>query len=465
MAMLATPWCLLTASAGGPAFTTLESRAGCRIERPDLNGACPEDARWASAFAPAPSVQRAMASSNRPWGVASSNTAAMACSSSSDWQCLCKTTDHAHRTSTLRRNAEVPIDIKNVSELAAQSVRKAAEATTGSIAAGLEYMCPHGRVYNALAEHVAAAKGHDTGIRQQGGLGGRACHKHLPIFRAFPPTLTPADLPAASGSSRGFVREWLGNIRPWEWDCAANTYWSPYAAFSPMRAVDCVRGAPVGGSSLPVVDEEYFEMADVLLSVAAAPQTDKYIIVEVGARYAPWALRALTAARLLGRRAGQYHAVLLEPMPQHIKWIREHFQLNGFGAADYTIHHAKFGQHRASGRHNHTAPWRSLSELLEGLDHVDMLDMDAQDGERFLVQSEADAAALRRVRRVHIETHSEETGRVVMRMLEQHGFKVLRNATESLEEVYQSAVGPVLYRAGSVYAANRDAVNTLGGEC
>ena len=220
------------------------------------------------------------------------------------------------------------------------------------------------------------------------------------------------------------------------------------------------------------------------------------VVVEVGARYAPWAVRAMAAARLLGRQ--RYHAVLMEPVPLHIRWLKEHFQLNGFGAchtpssgrarvrvcsrdlrharsnasahctapSDYTVRHAKFGRpHESQATKNHSTPWMGLAQLLEGLEHVDYLDMDAQDGERFLVQSTADSDALRRVRRVHIETHSDETGAVVLQVLRAHGFRVLRNATDSVYEIYRTAVGPVLYRGGSIYAVNRRASSTLNGGC
>ena len=62
------------------------------------------------------------------------------------------------------------------------------------------------------------------------------------------------------------------------------------------------------------------------------------------------------------------------------------------------------------------APWYvcvstrilSLAQVLSGLDHVDLLDMDAQGGEASLVRSAADAVALRKVRRIHVETHSDD---------------------------------------------------------
>lgn len=159
------------------------------------------------------------------------------------------------------------------------------------------------------------------------------------------------------------------------------------------------------------------------------------------------------------------HCLPPSTSPQHIRWLKEHFSLNGFPSSTYDIKRAKFGQRRSSGKQNSTAPWFSLSELLEGLEHVDYLDLDAQDGERYLVQNTDDSAALRKVRRIHVETHSDASSAVVIATLESHGFRILRNATASLFEVYHTPVGPVLYRGGAVYAANRYAPNTLDGAC
>lgn len=469
--------CLLHVAGRTPdhGFTTQESIAGCPRTHPELNGACPEDPRWEAALARAPAPV-----ARTPTTPAASNAHAERCASD-DWRCLCRATPHHHASEDWKlfphdeSTGRVLEDLaKNTSEHAARRVRTAAASAGGSVAAGLDAICPHGRVYNALADYVSSTsiKRHerdDGSPRREHALSRahelQACRPHLPIFRAFPPVAPKPGAEDARDSSPTLAREWLGTVRKWHWDCEANTYWCPYAAFSPMRAVDCVRGAPPGASvSPPVVDEEYFELSDVLLSVAAAPKEDKYIIVEVGARYAPWAVRALAAARLLGRKAGDFFAVLLEPMPPHIRWIHQHMRMNGFAESDYRVHHAKFGMKQREGRGGKTAPWYGLAELLDGLPHIDMLDMDAQNGELHLVQSAADSAALRKVRRAHIEAHTDETARIVVKTLEEHGFRVLRN-TSRLYQVYKTAVGPVHYRGGSVYAVNTNAPNTLGGEC
>ena len=299
-------------------------------------------------------------------------------------------------------------------------------------------LCQQGRVFNPYAAR-----------------GSTECSHHLPIFELFPP-VGAASGPArpANSSPHEYVREWLGNIRPWYWDCVPNTYPTPYAANVPSRAVDCLRGDPSQGVDLPLVDEEYFELADAMLAVASADVGGRFVVVEVGARNAPWAVRAMTAARALGR-SRSWFAVLVEPMASHVQWIRHHFAMNGFGPEMYRVISRPFGRRGVS-----------LSETLRGLEHVDFLDIDAQQGEADLVQSAADAEVLRRVRRVHIEGHRDAISEAVIATLKLQGFNTLRNASARVYDVYNSSVvGRVQFRGASIYAANRNASNTMRGEC
>ena len=289
-----------------------------------------------------------------------------------------------------------------------------------------------------------------------------SCSAHLPIYKLFPPKLDNAAAPP------GMVREWLGNLRPWSWDCEANTYQEPYAInTAPSRAIDCVRGAPTRGVELPIVDEEYVETSDVLMAVASSPKKERFVIVEIGSRYAPFALRGLAASRQLHGASKEAFAVLVEPNGEHVSWIRQHFRVNGFSPSNYRIHRYKFGSCYGKGKLGKTAECMTLAQVLDGLEHVDLLDMDAQGSEVELVSNQADAAALSKVRRIHVETHSQEASDVVLRTLREHGFTVLRNTTARFYDFYHSAPtpGPLIHRDGSVYAVNPTAESTLHGTC
>ena len=329
----------------------------------------------------APFVQVPHQTQNRPQFPSTATSCRLSALDSSDnvmmqrydyhWQCACNAVEQTMR--------HVPTYSKAQRAMEEESIFAAVSRVAERVRATGFPLCQQGRVFNPYAAP-----------------GSTECSHHLPIFELFPP-VGAASGPArpANSSAHEYVREWLGNIRPWHWDCVPNTYPTPYAANVPSRAVDCLRGDPSQGVDLPLVDEEYFELADAMLAVASADVGGRFVVVEVGARNAPWAVRAMTAARALGR-SRSWFAVLVEPMASHAKWIRDHFAMNGFGPETYRVISRPFGHGGVS-----------LSETLRGLEHVDFLDIDAQRGEAQLVQSAADAEALRRVIRVHIEGHGD----------------------------------------------------------
>ena len=257
-----------------------------------------------------------------------------------------------------------------------------------------------------------------------------------------------------------FVREWLGNVRPWSWDCVPNTYKLPYVLFSPMRLRDCFVGAPAIGVDPPDADEEYWELADALMAVASAPVGGTFTVVELGARYAPWALRTMVAARQLGR-SRNLHAVLLDPLKRHHEWIHEHFAMNGFNETQhYTLHKGYFGKARPK-----DARIFSLSEVLQNISSVDLLDVDVQGNEMYLVSKPEDEQALTtKVRRIHVEGHSMKASIWVIEMLTRLGFVIVRSAGVR-SGLYSSPVGPMNFRGSYIYGANPRFENTLNGTC
>jgi FkbM family methyltransferase len=201
----------------------------------------------------------------------------------------------------------------------------------------------------------------------------------------------------------------------------------------------------------PTVDEEYFEWIDILESVSLA--RDRYTMLELGAGYGRWAVRAATALRRRGIE--RCHLVAVEPEPLHFKWLRQHLCDNGLDPAKHTLVHGAVtdqpgktlfyvgmpngGQDRAdqwygqaiarSYEQLQTKTWKryrgfrvlkfksgwksievqavTLESLLRDLDRVDLIDMDVQGEELKIVQSAIDEVD-RKVRRLHIATHTPE---------------------------------------------------------
>ncbi len=214
---------------------------------------------------------------------------------------------------------------------------------------------------------------------------------------------------------------------------------------------DRARIAEVVTPSYPLFDEEYFEWVDILESAAAAK--DSYVMIELGAGYGRWSVRAaLAAAR---RSSCTFQCVAVEAEPVHFRWMLDHFRDNGINPDDHDVIWAAvgaqpgfvpfwigdpdgwYGQAIASkgreplpsarkrrrlkarsvlGRPPITPPtdksvlWVpcvTLAELLAPYPKVDLIDLDVQ-GSEFDVLAPAIESLNERVRRIHIGTHAAE---------------------------------------------------------
>jgi len=199
-------------------------------------------------------------------------------------------------------------------------------------------------------------------------------------------------------------------------------------------------------TSYPPVDEEYPEWIDVLESVAQA--RDRFVMVELGAGFGRWLMRAARALRQIGGPAFQLVAV--EAEPRHFGWIAQHFRDNNIDPTAHTLIQAAVSDHpgeamlyverdkdsspaewygqslvrdrdvvrSADGDYDgqkatrHRSGWRSvrvplvtLAQILAPLETVDLIDVDVQ-GEELNVITPAISDLTRKVRRFHIGTHS-----------------------------------------------------------
>ena len=214
----------------------------------------------------------------------------------------------------------------------------------------------------------------------------------------------------------------------------------------------------------PVFDEEYFEWVDVIDSVREA--RDRFVMIELGAGYGRWSVRAAAALRLLNPLP--FRLVAVEAEPQHFRWLREHFRDNGIDptkhdlieaavnasgepvkfyvgnpsgwygqaiAADSAPHRLRRLLRRARtalgwrGRpvpdqHGETlvVPGIALDALLRRLPRVDLVDLDVQ-GAELDVLTAAAPRLTRQVRRVHIGTHGPGIERGLRELFRAHGWR------------------------------------------
>ena len=224
-------------------------------------------------------------------------------------------------------------------------------------------------------------------------------------------------------------------------------------------------------SKIPDLDEEYFEWIDVLESVYFATQT--YRVAEFGAGFGRWAARAFVAARRKGMR--DIKAVLVDAEPQHAVWAAEHMLLNGASRSEFALYEAAlsgkrekimfavdappghvpegvrwYGQTALSGnlvdatnsptREYFGKPvfglpgqWGAIkvdcllpSDVLEGSEIYDLVDMDIQGAEADVVECELQYLN-RHVRRLHIGTHSHIVEERIRKTLSDSDWLCLRD--------------------------------------
>jgi FkbM family methyltransferase len=179
-------------------------------------------------------------------------------------------------------------------------------------------------------------------------------------------------------------------------------------------------------SPVPPVDEEYFEFIDVLQTVAAA--SSQFTMIELGAGYGRWLVRAACAMRR-GKRL-PVRLVGVEAEPEHFRWLGLHLADNGLRPQDHQLieaavaaedgevcfHTGKpaewYGQSVVPAQNGHNpdvkrVPAISLRTLLAGLEQVDLLDIDVQ-GAEFEVLNAAAGELDTQVKRLHVGTHNHE---------------------------------------------------------
>jgi len=244
---------------------------------------------------------------------------------------------------------------------------------------------------------------------------------HHPVFNEYP---------CFRGEAEDGIRlDFLGGRTRTEW-------FKPKAGSCPARFEE---------TAYPPFNEQYLEWIDLLVAVGEAK--GKFTMVELGAGWGRWVVRAALALRHKG--ISTFRLVAVEAEPTHFRWMREHFRDNGLnpdehvlieaavGAADGQVRFAVgnadtwFGQHivpeaRAAASAGFWARLKRflrpaapttppvetravecvcLATILEPLEHVDYIDADIQGSEADVFEAAATQLDAK-VTRVHIGTHS-----------------------------------------------------------
>lgn len=236
-------------------------------------------------------------------------------------------------------------------------------------------------------------------------------------------------------------------------------------------------------------NEEYFEWIDLLESIMAAKE--QFTMMELGAGYGRWSIRAAAAVRQLRRLP--FHLVAVEGEPRHYQWLQQHMVNNHIPPDACTLINGVVSDHRndvlfyvgsPSGDSNEAASWygqaiikgyeapdksrsgdyegqevvtlksgwksirtRShlLTDILPDTDRIDLIDLDVQ-GEELKVIAAAIETLDRRVVRLHIGTHAHDIEVGLRQLLRQHGWTC--KADYPCAQTNQTPWGPVQFVDG-----------------
>ena len=216
-------------------------------------------------------------------------------------------------------------------------------------------------------------------------------------------------------------------------------------------------------SSPPPFDEEYFEWVDLLDAVSAAKTN--FTMMELGAGYGRWLVRAAFACRLSGNLPCKLLGI--EAEPTHYEWMFQHFRDNGLDPADHLLLKGAVSTKEGAARFlvGNAARWYgqrlalpedywqkakqllslvasraskdsvvpslqyqfedvrtyALTTLLSSFQRVDLVDLDVQGSELEVLQAAA-ASVDERVKRVHIGTHNRKVEAGLRRLFKRLGW-------------------------------------------
>jgi FkbM family methyltransferase len=191
-------------------------------------------------------------------------------------------------------------------------------------------------------------------------------------------------------------------------------------------------------ANLPEFSEEYFEWIDLLAAVKTAK--DRFVMMELGAGYGRWLMRA--AAAIKRYNPIPFMLIGVEGEPIHVEWMKLNFRNNGLNSDAHRVLHAAIGESSGTAyfpvgdphgwgqfildddkpgpqksRHSgiaydeqflaQLAPVRlvTIEEAAAGEQLIDFIDMDIQGAEAAVMAQAIDFCS-NRVRIIHIGTHS-----------------------------------------------------------
>ncbi|MBP7074084.1 MAG: FkbM family methyltransferase [Rhabdochlamydiaceae bacterium] len=207
--------------------------------------------------------------------------------------------------------------------------------------------------------------------------------------------------------------------------------------------------------------EDYLETIDIVEAVSSAKK--RFVMFELGAGYGRWCINAMNALKFLNPIP--FHFVAVEAEISHFRFLKEYFIAHGLNLKDHKLIKAAvdvnpgkavfhmgdanewYGQCIDSEKvtffnrisyaiknkyHNYfgknalktkgVVKTITLNSLLEKYEHVDLIDMDIQGFELAVLEASIDLLN-KKVKRLHIGTHSKEIDEGLKNLFQKHGWQ------------------------------------------
>jgi FkbM family methyltransferase len=222
----------------------------------------------------------------------------------------------------------------------------------------------------------------------------------------------------------------------------------------------------------PEWNEEYFEWITLLNAVSEARH--RFVLIELGAGYGRWEVRAACAARSLGL---PFHIVGVEADPSHFRYLCTSMKDNDITSGECTLINAAVSASRGrlpfyvkNAAGDEGAAWYgqrllradesayaagcecveievlTLLDILDPFATVDLIDMDIEGEELEVVQASIQLLD-EKVRRLYIGTHSVEIEKGLRSLLEARGW--LCTVDYRTESVAETPYGRISFENGA----------------
>lgn len=202
--------------------------------------------------------------------------------------------------------------------------------------------------------------------------------------------------------------------------------------------------------------EDYIEWIDIVEAASAAK--DRFVMFELGAGYGRWCINAMNALKFLNPLP--FHFVAVEAEKSHFHFLKEYFVAHGLNLQEHKLIEAAvdavqglavfhmgdpnewYGQYidgkkpnflnrilyslqsrfLKTQRRKEIVKTITLNSILENYERVDLIDMDIQSSELPVLRASIDSLN-KKVKRLHIGTHSKEIDKGLNDLFLEHGWK------------------------------------------